>query len=356
MNFKTFTVRVLLTILAALILPALASAQRLGYVWANDPASASYTPNATYSFNSAGGAINISRSGAGTYAVRFSGLGGGASAGGNVLVTSYGGGSEICKVVNWNSAGADFTVNVRCFTAAGAAVDTMYTVRVAWNNSASHSERISYAWADNPASASYTPSTMYSLNAWGGAINISRSGVGTYAVRFSGFGGGASAGGSVLVTPYGSGTETCKVASWDSSEADFTVNVRCFTAAGAAVDTMYTVLAARGNSASVNHMCGYAWADNPASASYTPSAMYSFLSLTGATSISRSGVGTYAVRFLGLGGGSSGGNVQVTAYGSDAATCKVASWGFAPTDFIANVRCFKSGVPVDARYSINVIR
>ena len=264
------------------------------------------------------------------------------------------------KFVKWRvgvPAGADLTVNVRCFTAAGAAIDTMYTVRVAWNNSTSPSKRTSYAWADNPASASYTPSTMYAFNSTGGAINISRSGVGTYAVRFSGFGGAPSSGGNVLVTSYGGGTETCKVASWDSSSADFTANVRCFTAAGAAVDTMYTVRAAWGSPVSVNQLTGYAWADNPASASYTPSTMYSSNSEGGAINISRSGVGTYAVRFSKLGGGSVGGNVQVTAYGPDAATCKVASWGFAPTDFIANVRCFKSGgVPVDTRYSINVVR
>jgi hypothetical protein len=357
MNFKVSTVRIVFTILTTLILPTLASAQKLSYVWANEPASASYTPSTSYSFNSAGGAINISRSGAGTYAVRFAGLGGGASVGGNVLVTSYGGGTEICKAANWNSGGADFTVNVRCFTAAGAAIDAMYTVRVTWYNSPSPGRRVSYAWADNPASASYTPSTMYSFNSLGGAINISRSGVGTYAVRFSDFGNGqGSTGGNVLVTAYGGGSEACKVASWDNSGADYIVNVRCFTAAGAAADTMYTVRAAWGHSASIHPLSGYVWADNPASASYTPNTMFSFNSAALPVSITRSGVGAYAVRLSGLGGGSLGGNVQVTAYGSDAATCKVGSWSFAPTDFIANVRCFKSGVPVDTRYSINVVR
>jgi hypothetical protein len=357
MNFKVSTVRIVFTILATLILPTLASAQKSGYAWASEPASASYTPNATYSFNSAGGAINISRSGVGSYAVRFSGLGGDTSVGGNVLVTPYGGGTETCKVASWGSSGADFTANVRCFTAEGAAIDTMYTVRVAWYYAPSPGRRTSYAWADSPLSVSYTPSTKFSFNSVGSAINISRSGVGTYAVRFSDFGTGQGAtGGNVLVTAYGGGSETCKAASWDNSGADYIVNVRCFTAAGAAVDTMYTVRAAWGHSSSFNPLSGYAWADNSASASYTPSTMNSFNSSTLPVSITRSGVGTYAVRFSGLGGGSSGGNVQVTAYGSDAATCKVGSWSFAPADFIANVRCFKSGVPMDTRYSINVVR
>lgn len=358
MNFRTLTVRILFVILAALILPTLASAQKNGYVWANDPASASYTPNATYSFNSAGGAINISRSGVGSYAVRFSGLGGDALVGGNVQVTPYGGGTETCKVASWGSSGPDFTVNVLCFTAAGAATDTMYAVRVAWYYAPSPGRRTSYAWADSPLSASYTPSTKFSFNSVGSATNISRSGVGAYAVRFSDFGNQQPPppGGNVLVTAYGGGSEACKVASWDNSGADYTINVRCFTAAGAAVDTMYTVRAAWGHSASFNPLSGYAWADNPTSASYTPNSLNSFNSSTVPVSITRSGVGTYAVRFPGLGGGSSGGNVQVTAYGSDAATCKVGSWSFTFPDFIANVRCFKSGVPVDTRYSINVVR
>src|SRR5438270_61729 len=158
MTFRTFTVRVLFAVLAALALPALASAQKSGYVWADNPTSASYTPSTIYSFNSSGGGITISRSGVGAYVVNFSGIGGSGSAGGNVLVTAYGGGSETCKVVSWNSGGADFIVNVRCFNSAGGAVDTRYAARVVWNSPAFGKH--GYAWADNPTSASYTPSTM----------------------------------------------------------------------------------------------------------------------------------------------------------------------------------------------------
>lgn len=235
MNFKTSAVRVLLTIMAALILPIAASAQKSGYVWANEPASASYTPNATYSFNSSGGAINISRTSVGTYSVRFSGLGGGA--GGNVLVTSYGNGSETCKVASWGSAGADFTANVRCFSATGTASDSMYSVRVAWNSPTLGKN--GYAWADNPTVGSYTPNASYSYNSSGGPISISRSGVGAYSVNFSGLGGGAG-GGNVQVTAYGTDAATCKVASW-SFAGDFTASVRCFQTGGSAVDTRFTI-------------------------------------------------------------------------------------------------------------------
>jgi hypothetical protein len=239
MTFRNFTVRLLFAVLAALVLPALASAQKSGYVWADNPVSGSYTPSTTYSFNSSAGAITITRSGVGAYAVKFSGLGGNGSAGGNVLVTAYGGGSETCKVVSWDSGGADFIANVRCFTDTGSPVDTRYAARVVMTGAAFR--RNGYAWADNPASASYTPSTTYSFNSSGGAITINRSEVGAYAVLFSGLGGGASSGGNVQVTAYGGGSETCKVTNWSSAGANFVANVRCFTSTGSPVDTRYSI-------------------------------------------------------------------------------------------------------------------
>ncbi len=106
--------------------------RRMGYAWANDPASASYTPSTTYSFSSSGGAVTATRSGTGVYAITFAGLGGNGVAGGNVQVTSYGAGSEHCKVASWGSSSANFAVNIRCFNAAGAAVDSRYSVMVNW--------------------------------------------------------------------------------------------------------------------------------------------------------------------------------------------------------------------------------
>ena len=129
MRFRILTMRVLFITLAVFAVPVLVAAQKSGYVWANEPASASYIPSSTFSFNSSGGAISITRSGVGAYNVRFSGLGS-AATGGNVLVTAYGGVSETCKVVNWNAAGADFVVNVRCFSSTGASADSQYSINV----------------------------------------------------------------------------------------------------------------------------------------------------------------------------------------------------------------------------------
>ncbi|HET6468327.1 MAG TPA: hypothetical protein VFG43_08120 [Geminicoccaceae bacterium] len=105
---------------------------RKGFVWANNPTAASYTPSATYAHNDSGGAVTITRSASGTYLVRFAGLGANGPAGGHVQVTGYGSDNRECKIVGWGSAAVDFTVNVRCFDAAGAAADSRFTALVLW--------------------------------------------------------------------------------------------------------------------------------------------------------------------------------------------------------------------------------
>jgi choice-of-anchor B domain-containing protein len=113
-------------------MPLLAApvAAEFGYAWADDATADRYAPSTTYSHNLSGGPIEITRSGTGTYAVRFAGLGGAGTAGGHVQVTAYGPESETCKVERWNSSGADFVADVRCFDTAGKPADARYTVLV----------------------------------------------------------------------------------------------------------------------------------------------------------------------------------------------------------------------------------
>jgi hypothetical protein len=120
---------------AALAVPAIASAQS-GFAWACQPSTSSYVASsacAPWVYNSRSGAVRITRSSVGNYAVDFVGLGGRTTAGGIVHVTSYGGGNQICKVGSWNSGGTDFVVNVRCFLpTTGANADSDYDITVDW--------------------------------------------------------------------------------------------------------------------------------------------------------------------------------------------------------------------------------
>lgn len=112
------------------ISPGGGSGGEIGYAWANNPTAASYTPSATYAYNEGGGPITITRSATGMYSVRFAGLGGNGSAGGNVQVTGYGSDMNDCKVRFWSSSGTDMVASVMCLTPAGSRVDARYTILV----------------------------------------------------------------------------------------------------------------------------------------------------------------------------------------------------------------------------------
>ena len=66
---------------------------------------------------------------------------------------------------------------------------------------------------------------------------VTTSGTGVYAVAFDGT---HPAIRSVQITGYGSNSNTCKVGSWGAS----TVTVLCFTAAGVAVNSNFTITVA----------------------------------------------------------------------------------------------------------------
>jgi hypothetical protein len=100
------------------------------------------------------------------------------------------------------------------------------------------SEHLAYAWADQPGSASYTPSTFYSSNPSGGGVSITHLGTGRYSISWAAADAQIFDGGDVQVTAYGGGNAQCKVEGWGSENA----TVRCFTATGVLVDSFYDVL------------------------------------------------------------------------------------------------------------------
>src|SRR5207244_2402668 len=108
-----------------------------------------------HQFNSSGGTNTITRTSTGSYTVLLPGLG---SRGGTVKVTAQTSASRDCKAAAWAAAGADETVDVRCFDAAGAPVDERFTLAysdglgIAGSTAASGD-----LLADRPTATSYTP-------------------------------------------------------------------------------------------------------------------------------------------------------------------------------------------------------
>jgi len=320
-----------------------------GFVWAQSP-TGTYTADANYSYSSSapfGSVANtITNLGTGVYRVDFPALG--AETGGNVQVTAYGGGSERCKVGGWSSSGGTLSTIVYCHNTAGALVNTNFTASYLRRPGTSNGATGGYLWADQPTTASYTPSIYYQYNATGARNTITRNGVGQYVATFPGV---ALNGGSVEVTAYGGGSEYCKVGGWGGNA----VWVNCFANGGAPADTFFT-LNFTDQSPIGTSSYQYAWAEQPTAASYTPSSYYQKGYLArecgtdaGSVSIQRWGTGNYAATLPVL--SPVGSNVKVTAYGWGSETCKVAGWWGSGSGTTVNIVCFDAlGQPIDTLF------
>jgi hypothetical protein len=332
------------------------------YLWADQPIAASYTPALAYQQNSSGATNTMVRTGMGVYQALLPNL---AANAGTVHVTAYGSGTQTCKVASWgpnffrHGGGWSLTstqqVNVRCFNASGAPADTRFTLSYA--NPGTPDAVMAYLWADQPSTASYTPALPNQFNSSGATNTARRIGVGAYTASLPNLGAWA---GHVQVTAYGTGSERCKTSNWSPVGSAQEVQVRCFTSSGTPVDTRFTLTYVAensliGGSAAPSPLPGtsgsYVWANQSTLASYTPSLSYQWDDFGGTNTVTRSGVGAYAVHFTNH--ALHWGNVQVTAYGDGSEHCKVAFWN---TSDGAQVRCFNSsGLPVDTRFVVALL-
>jgi hypothetical protein len=227
-----------------------------------------------------------------------------------------------------------------------------------------------FVWADQPTAASYTPSTFYQHNSrfdespHGGrntypaiANTITRLQTGVYRVDLPNFN---FFGGVVHVTAYNS-TGHCNVRSWFPNGSKLEVFVGCFNAAGSFADTRFTLLFYK-NAKELNaHGIAYLWANRPTTASYAADDLYQFNSRGLINTVTRTGVGQYAVSFPGMVLAATeqnkGGTVMVTSYGQTRNTCKVANWFQTGQTITANIRCYTpAGTLVDALFTASFMR
>jgi hypothetical protein len=127
MNKKIFATLSTLLLALGIASTALAAAPKgsIGaYVWIGD-AAAKNPVSAQYSYNSAGKANTVKKTGEGAYEVKLEGIG---TAGGNAQVSAYGSSASHCKAVRWNTAGADLLVQVACFNQTGAPTDSQFSL------------------------------------------------------------------------------------------------------------------------------------------------------------------------------------------------------------------------------------
>lgn len=326
-----------------------AEAAPFSFAWVNRSTTSSFVASPTYSYNAAGGAVNVTRNQTGTYRVQFDGLRQLDSSGGNVQVTAYGGGNSHCAVSSWGDGdtAADFAANVRCYDASGALADQQFNIMVTHSSNQAH---IAYAWAGQSTTANYRASSTYAHNP-GGAVDFTRTATGQYRATFRGLETRQLTGGHVQVTPYGSAGNRCGVTSWGRSATDFVASIACVDASGLPADSMYSIaVLPRSHQAS---SVAYAWLSFP-NGDETASTIYG-LNASGEIEKTRQSQGRYQVRFRGINSSTAvGGHVQVSNYGQPATHCGVVNWFSSGSDLTANVECYSASGLADARFNILV--
>jgi hypothetical protein len=224
----------------------------VGWVLADQTnATANYTANPKYSFNSAGKPNYISPQGNGLYYVYLEQINIDAANDNvptNVQVSAYDAGGW-CVVVGWAGApGARATVQVRvqCFDANGKGANTEFTVLFQSRSAPFGSAHvgIAYVEGDQPTTTgSYTATKYESFNSTGGTNAITNGGSKTPGQGYSKYSltipGLNRIGGNVQVTPllY---RERCKPVSWGVTSGGATIDVECYNYLGIPEGSQFT--------------------------------------------------------------------------------------------------------------------
>jgi hypothetical protein len=334
-----------------------AAVQDVAWAWVFPPgAGATFTPSANYQYTPSGALITVDRDPAqqNRFFVNMPGL---APSSGVVQAAAYGG-NHTAVVNSWGNTGTTVTATVELFTPTGApANDAAFTIH--YRREGPNDAREAYLWANDPSSASYTPSTFYSWNGDRPDPTITRTATGVYQVTLPGL---ASAGpefGHVQVTPYATSLLRAKVSSWGTSSDAVAVTVRCFDGAGTPTDGRF-VLSYNERAAPIGARYGsgaHVWANDATTASYTPSAPYTDSNGTfgpaGTETITRLGTGSYRVQLPNVVALDSS-IAQVSAYGSTSHHASIDSWftnGAGGT--VVYVRTWTAaGAPVDSLFTL----
>lgn len=253
---------------AAFALPG----QHIAWAWVNPAGQgATFTPSATYQFDSAGGTITVDRDPVqqNRFRVRFPNC---APGSGVVLASAYGG-NHTAVVNGWSNLGADVVAWIELYAATGVPANNAMFV-ASYREGAPATGESGYLWADQPTAASYTPSTYFSFNASHPDPTITRLGVGRYEVTFPGLWPnlGLTHAQVTSYRPQAAGLVRSRVESVVGIPTGVVVGVQCRDVGGGLVDAMF-VLACNVDALVVAPERGsgaFVHADQPTTASYVP--------------------------------------------------------------------------------------
>ena len=315
-----------------------------GYLYARNEAGIVLAqPEASWSRS--GGAITVTKVAGttGRYVARLRSLttllGGKSTV--HVSATGVNYGASYCKPVG--AFMVRDSVEVRCYKiGTGAAANTDFSLDVLGKRS----DR-AFAFANQPTATNYAPASAGSYNP-AGVTKVYRDGAGQYRVVFSGMGAylPQGFGGHVQATAVGTNKVHCLVERWTGApSADLSITVECYAPSGARADSKFATMV----TAPASHLA-YAWASDPTNPSYTPNESYAFNPMGGNVAITRTGVGAYTVRWIGVDGDIRDfGNAQVTAWGYNNAQCRLV---YFDAD-AAHVKCYgPTGAAMDSYFTV----
>jgi len=312
-----------------------------GYVWAYQPATASYLANSGYELSSTGGAIEVIRSGPGDYRVRFAGL---AAAGGVAHAHAYGpGNTGFCNLVGWAASGSDEHLRVRCYAAAGTPADMRFVA--SFTNRRPTADSYGYLWANDPLAADpYEPPAGFTHDSTGGVITSQRYAQGHYLVFMDAVTEIYPVehnDGHFHVTAQNQAAVRCEIYG-PQDETPPPISVVCFDAAGEPADSRFTFTYARGvdllgrstvplASALVRPYPDEPWLEG-------------WWNAGGAPAVTYLGVGSYRVSFPGL--ATPFGHAVANVHGSQHHYCNVVSWYPSGGAQLVRVDCFETDTQV----------
>jgi hypothetical protein len=209
------------------------------FVWANNPTAHTYTPAASFQFNSSGGTNTIQRLAAGQYEVFLPGP---VVADGSVKVTAYGTNANFCQVGQWVAAPPGQNVFVDCFNTAGTPVNNRFTMTFTASDDllgdgASFS---GYLWGNDPTSSTYTPDAQYQFDTAGTSAIVTKlvPNPGEWQASWPNEADGDQ--GDQQGTAYGSTPAHCIIDGPIGINGNEAGDVFCFDTNGNLLDTLYT--------------------------------------------------------------------------------------------------------------------
>lgn len=286
--------------------------------------------------------------GIGRYQVKFPGQG---APNGIVHVTAVNNTPHWCQAENWGQSGADEIAIIRCYRVGGALDVSSFSaffVRASGGPSSGP-----YGYVDSAA----TGALISQFNSTGAANTSTPGGVGQWLVRFPGLVTGGPLDGSLQATAVNPQQGArCKVGSWASTGGGQDVKVLCFNAAGALLNTRFTLTyqykVSLYGAAIPPKYFGYFLNQPPAG---PPTTNFNSVLGLSANTILAAGTGLSMVTFPKI--GFTQNTVQVTAYGANPNFCGLNTFWTnttGPDLIVRDVNCFtNTGAAVNTGFTVS---